>query len=135
VIADSSAWIVAWRSSGALGERFDELVLNGGVRTTAPVVLELLRGARSPAEHAHMRAGFHALPDVPITAATWRRAADVQGLLASRHGGRHRGVPPIDLLVAAAAEEAGLPVLHRDRDYELIADITGQQVRWFGDPA
>ena len=34
-----------------------------------------------------------------------------------------------DLLIAAAAELAELPVLHYDRDFELIAEVTGQPVR------
>ncbi|MHB8246485.1 MAG: hypothetical protein ACYDGN_14275 [Acidimicrobiales bacterium] len=34
------------------------------------------------------------------------------------------------LLIAAAAEAAGLVVLHYDRDFELIAEVTGQPVEW-----
>jgi hypothetical protein len=30
------------------------------------------------------------------------------------------------VIIAAAAELAGLTVLHLDKDFELIADITGQ---------
>jgi predicted nucleic acid-binding protein len=43
---------------------------------------------------------------------------------------QHRAVPLPDLLVAACAEKAGLIVLHYDADYERIAKLTGQQVRW-----
>jgi len=43
---------------------------------------------------------------------------------------QHRGVSIPDLLVAAAAEAAGLVVLHYDADYELIATATGQTVEW-----
>ncbi|HEY0806728.1 MAG TPA: PIN domain-containing protein [Pseudonocardiaceae bacterium] len=41
---------------------------------------------------------------------------------------RGRKLP--DLLIAAAAERRGLTVLHYDRDFELIADVTGQQHEW-----
>jgi predicted nucleic acid-binding protein len=34
-----------------------------------------------------------------------------------------------DLLVAAAAELAGVPVCHYDRHFEVIAEVTGQPVR------
>jgi len=34
-----------------------------------------------------------------------------------------------DLLIAATAELAGLELLHYDRHFELIAEITGQPVR------
>jgi NADH dehydrogenase/NADH:ubiquinone oxidoreductase subunit G len=35
-----------------------------------------------------------------------------------------------DLLIAAAAEGAGLAILHYDRDYDVIAAATGQEVEW-----
>ena len=35
-----------------------------------------------------------------------------------------------DLLIAAAAESAGVPVLHCDADFDRIAAITGQPTRW-----
>jgi len=54
------------------------------------------------------------------------RAAEVQVLLAER--GYHRAASVADLLVAAAAEAARLTVLHVDRDFELIAEVTGQPV-------
>jgi predicted nucleic acid-binding protein len=36
----------------------------------------------------------------------------------------------MDLLIAAAAELAGLVVLHYDRDYDRIAKVTGQRTKW-----
>ena len=42
----------------------------------------------------------------------------------------HRRVKRADLLIAAAAESAGVPVLHYDADFEVIAEITGQPTRW-----
>jgi predicted nucleic acid-binding protein len=56
-----------------------------------------------------------------------RRARQVQRLLASRSQ-RGRKVP--DLLIAAAAEQAGLTLLHYDNDFELIANVTGQRCQW-----
>lgn len=55
------------------------------------------------------------------------RARTVQAALAGR--GKHRGAPPSDLLIAASAE-GGVPVLHYDHDYDIIADVTGQPTRW-----
>ena len=57
-----------------------------------------------------------------------RRALEVQGMFAERS--QHRGVSLPDLLVAACAELAGLTVLHYDKDFERIAKLTGQPVRW-----
>jgi predicted nucleic acid-binding protein len=56
-----------------------------------------------------------------------RRARQVQRLLASRSQ-RGRKVP--DLLIAAAAEEAGLVLLHYDADFDHIARVTGQICEW-----
>jgi predicted nucleic acid-binding protein len=42
---------------------------------------------------------------------------------------RHRRIPLVDLLVAAAAESAEVPVLHYDRHFERIAEITGEPLR------
>ena len=52
------------------------------------------------------------------------RAVDVLTVLAER--GHHRAPSLPDLLVAATAERAGLTVLHVDKDFELIAEITHQ---------
>jgi predicted nucleic acid-binding protein len=54
------------------------------------------------------------------------RAVEVQLQLADR--GQHRAPSIPDLLVAAAAELSGLTVLALDKDFELIAQITGQRV-------
>ena len=66
------------------------------------------------------------MPVEYLTPAMERRAAEVQLLLADQ--GKHRapGVP--DLLIAATAERAGHTVLHLDKDFNLISDITGQPV-------
>ena len=62
------------------------------------------------------------------TAATHvRRALQVQRLLSARSQ-RGRKIP--DLLVAAAAEELDVGVLHYDSDFDLIASVTGQSCKW-----
>ncbi len=55
------------------------------------------------------------------------RVATVKKLLANQ--GRHRAPSVADLLVAATAELAGLSVLHLDKDFELIAEVTGQPLQ------
>lgn len=61
-----------------------------------------------------------------LTPAMEDRAIEVQGLLAAR--GQHRAPSIPDLLIAATAEALDLCVLHLDKDFELIAGITGQRV-------
>lgn len=38
------------------------------------------------------------------------------------------GIP--DLLIAAVARRHGVTVLHYDRDFELVATVTGQPTEW-----
>jgi predicted nucleic acid-binding protein len=64
------------------------------------------------------------MPTEYLTPAIEDRALDVQQVLADR--GTHRAPSIPDLLIAAAAELAGLTVLHLDKDFELIAEVTGQ---------
>ncbi|WP_342706616.1 PIN domain-containing protein [Paramicrobacterium humi] len=63
---------------------------------------------------------------VDLTPAGEARALEVQALLVAK--GHHRAPSVGDLLIAATAEAAGLTVLHVDKDFELIADVTGQPV-------
>ena len=52
------------------------------------------------------------------------RAVEVLTLLADR--GQHRAPSIPDLIIASTAELAGLTILHLDKDFEIIAGITGQ---------
>jgi predicted nucleic acid-binding protein len=104
-------------------------VRRGQIATCDMVRLELFRSARDAADLASARLEFAALPDIPIEKAQWRRALDVFEQLAARGPLHHRQVPAADLLIAAAAESAGIPVLHYDRHFEVIAEVTGQPVR------
>ena len=46
----------------------------------------------------------------------------------------HRAPSIPHLLIAAVAERFGLTVLHNDKDFDLIADITGQAVETLRGP-
>jgi predicted nucleic acid-binding protein len=108
---------------------FEPKVLGGLVASCTITDLEQLFSARSGEEHRARRADI-ALRFVPVAIdqGTLDRAVEVQGLLADR--GAHRGANVPDLVVAAAAERAGLTVLHYDADFELIATVTGQPTEW-----
>lgn len=67
------------------------------------------------------------MPVEYLTPAIEDRAVEVQLRLADQ--GQHRAPSIPDLLIAAAAELAGLTVLHVDKDFELIASTTGQSVQ------
>ena len=98
----------------------------GLVRMTTVTRLEVGNSARSGPD---LRAGLQqpplsAMPVEYQTPAIEDRAVEVLSLLADR--GQHRSPSIPDLIIAATAELAGLTILHFDKDFELIADITGQ---------
>ncbi|HEV8686555.1 MAG TPA: PIN domain nuclease [Gaiellaceae bacterium] len=127
-LADTSAWTTRHRDP-QVEEDFNDLVEDGEIAICEVVELELLWSARDAVDFVERRAALESLPEVSIDRAVWRRAIDVFQLLAERGPLHHREVKIPDLLVAAAAELTGIPVVHYDRDFETIAAVTGQPVR------
>ncbi|GAA1359247.1 PIN domain nuclease [Streptomyces beijiangensis] len=103
-----------------------------GLIATCPVTeLEFFYSARSAEDRAQgiedMRMIFGW---VPVDDRAYTRAWQVQEALTKR--GQHRSAGAVDLVVAATAELQGLTLLHRDRDFDCIAAVTGQPLQWYG---
>ncbi|HEX9529994.1 MAG TPA: PIN domain nuclease [Acidimicrobiales bacterium] len=125
-LIDKSALVRLGSSPEA--EEWAERIERGLVRITTITLLEVAYSARSAPD---MRAGLTGAPiaSMPIeylTPAIEDRALAVITALAER--GEHRGPSLPDLLLAATAELSRLTVLHLDKDFELIAQVTGQPV-------
>ncbi|MFF3557178.1 PIN domain nuclease [Streptomyces tsukubensis] len=86
--------------------------------------LELLYSARSVEGRAAVGQRLDQFAWCPVPDGVYRRARVVQQELTAK--GEHRSAGPVDLLVAAIAEQSGLTLLHYDRDFETIARVTGQ---------
>ena len=106
----------------------DELGLCDQVR------LEILYSARSARDYDALAQELSGLPSIPTGPSTFKRALDVQQLLARVGGLHHRSVKIADLIIAAAAEAAQATVLHYDSDYDRIAAVTSQAVQWIAPP-
>jgi predicted nucleic acid-binding protein len=106
----------------------EPLMLAGQIATCGIIDLELLYSAPSRAIYVELASLLRALPRVPLTEAVVDRALEVQAVLAATS--QHRSVSLPDLMVAACAEAAGLTVLHYDADFDRVARLTGQPVRW-----
>lgn len=123
LLIDNSAW--ARLGHADLPEpRTEEIAAAfeaGEVAVCLPFLLEAGYSARSGPDHARLFEELLSLPYMVIEQGVERRALDAQGQLA--RAGHHR-VPPVDLLIAALAENDGLDLLHYDADYELIAERT-----------
>lgn len=99
----------------------------GLVRISTVTRLEIGFSARSIDDHRAMftEPPITSMPVEYLTPAIEDRAIEVQAALAQR--GQHRAPSIPDVLIAATAELAELTVLHVDKDFELIAAITGQR--------
>ena len=126
-LIDKSALVRLARSNDA--EEWAGRIERGLVRISTVTRLEVGFSARSGKD---LRAGLERPPlaRMPIeylTPAMEDRAMEVQVALGER--GQHRAASIPDLLIAATAELAQLTVLHDDKDFELIAEITGQPTK------
>jgi predicted nucleic acid-binding protein len=107
-------------------EEWTRRIERGLVRICTVTRLEVGYSARSAQDHRSLLAEppIASMPVEYLTPRIEDRALELQSVLAER--GQHRAPSVPDLLVAATAELAELTVLHVDRDFDLIADITGQ---------
>jgi predicted nucleic acid-binding protein len=124
-LADKSA--LARMPIAAVRARLEPLLVDGLVATCGIIDLEIGFSAQTAAVHHETRRERRSLPRARIDDEVLGRAFEVQGMLAER--GQHR-LPIPDLVIAAAAESAGLTVLHYDADLERIAEVAGQEQDW-----
>jgi predicted nucleic acid-binding protein len=134
-----TSWLIDKSALVHLGDSPDAAewarrIERGLIRITTVTRLEVGYFARSGND---LRAGLRqppvsAMPVEHLTPAIEDRAVEVLTLLADRRQHRAPSVP--DLIIAATAELAGLTVLHRDKDFDLIASVTGQPAEWLSTP-
>ncbi len=108
------------------GEEWANRIERGLVRISTVTRLEVGYSARTAAQARSLSRTppISAMPVEYLTPAIEDRAIEVQLALAGK--GKHRAPAIPDLIIAATAELAGLTVLYLDKDFDLIADITGQ---------
>jgi predicted nucleic acid-binding protein len=127
-------WLIDKSALARLGASADatawaQRIQRGTVRIATVTLLEVGYSARDARDlHAGLRdPPVSSMPIEYLTPIAEDRAVQVLTLLADR--GQHRAPSIPDLIIAAIAEAAGLVVLHEDKDFELIADITRQPVQ------
>jgi hypothetical protein len=123
LLVDNSAWSLLL--SGAVPRPRINAVVDmldsEEIAACLPFLLEAGYSAQSAADHEQSVDRLAMLPFVPIDVEVEATARKAQRELA--RVGHHR-LPPIDLMIAACAHEAGMGVLHYDRDYDRIAELT-----------
>ena len=90
-----------------------EWIARGTVAASTPLLLETRAGRDLPPVDPGE------LPCLWISERAERRATELQDQLRAAH--QHLGVPPLDCLIAAIAEDHGASILHYDADFERIA--------------
>jgi predicted nucleic acid-binding protein len=132
VLPDTSSWVELRRATGSpvhrrLARLLDE---DADVAVTEPVVMELLAGVRSRRDLIDTRRLLLNLRMLRVGGLdTYERAAAIARLCRARGDTVRRG---IDCLVASVAIRDRVPVLHADRDFDVIARHTELRVEPVG---
>jgi hypothetical protein len=111
-----------------LAEWFNTQVADGLVLVCDVVILELVRLTPNEPRAKDVAERLRAFESVSASPGVWARVRELQLALAAN--GDHRRVPPVDLLIGVTAEQAGVPLVHYDRDYERLARVSALQHRW-----
>lgn len=129
----TTIWLIDKSAIGRLHLAVDaaqwaERIQRGLVRISTVTRLEVGFSARSAEDHRTVfrESPVASMPVEYLTPKIEDRSVEVQSALAER--GQHRAPSVPDLLISATAELAELTVLHLDKDFELIAELTGQPV-------
>jgi predicted nucleic acid-binding protein len=126
---DTGTWTwVRDRRFPELAPWFNAAAEAGFVLVCDLVILELTRLAPNEGRAREIADRLAAFEAIPMSSELWSRARRTQ--LALSASGDHRQVPPADLLLASAAEEAGVALVHYDRDYERIAGASALRHQW-----
>lgn len=125
ILVDTSAWIEYFRATGSatsvevrrlLSEDADQVAM------CEPVAMEILSGAIDDSKYTKLEQLVNGLPSLSVdNAVDFRVAAGIYR--AARRAGRTiRSIN--DCLIAAVAIRHGARVVHRDADFDVIADMT-----------
>lgn len=133
VLADTSAWMQARRDT-----RARDLLLGaierGEVCWCWPVRYELMVDARGSEGIAAVERTLESLREIPVDRSVQRAVlATMRELAAGGSHGAHR-FPLTDLAVAAAAQNAGIDILHFDQHLERLGDHLGVESHWIATP-
>ena len=124
-LVDSSAWVEFLRDTGSPAcLRFRELVTSG-IAVCDAVRMEILAGARNESHLSTLRDLLAEATIIPM------RASDYEDAAALYRHCRRRGETVrklLDCLIAAVAIRAAIPVLHNDRDFDVLARHTDLQL-------
>ena len=124
LFVDSSVWIdyFADRPTWQVEDLSRRLLTDEQVGLTDVVLTELLQGARDDGELARLESYL-----APFEVARLQSLDDFRLAAALHRAGRKAGTPiraTTDCLIAAVCIRDGLPLLHDDRDFDHLAEVS-----------
>lgn len=127
-VVDTSAWARA--SEPGVSELWADAARKGELVACPLVTLELLFDARDSIQVEEVAAALASLRQAPITRSVTDAAVmAVRELAANVSAGSHRVRVP-DALIASAASELGLGVLHYDHHFDRLSEVLGFHSQW-----
>ena len=133
LLADTSAWMQARRDAKAR-KRFLGAIERDDVRWCWPVRYELMVDAKGVDGIAAVERTLDGLREIPVDRGVQRAVlATMRELADEGSHGAHR-FPLTDLTVAAAAQAAGVGILHFDGHLERLGEHLGVEANWISEP-
>ena len=129
ILVDTSVWIVVFRKPSRF--LIESVVPMDEIVTCLPVIQEVLQGFLDERAFRLARDSMFSFPIIesPLTGAVFEEAAQLYRT-ARRAGVTVRS--SVDCLIAACAIRHELAVLHDDRDFSLLAQVSPLEERRLG---
>ena len=121
ILIDTSAWIEFLRDTGSPACQHVDELLAGEIAVCDPVRMEILAGARNDEHLQNLRGLLARASTIATEPVDYETAA---GLYRTCRRGGETVRKLIDCLIAAIAIKAGIPVLHADTDFDVLARHT-----------
>jgi predicted nucleic acid-binding protein len=125
ILVDTSAWIEFLRNTGSATDQRVNRLLARDIAICHPVRMEVLAGARDDQHVIQLRRLLARAALIPTEPADYETAAALYRTC-RRRGATVRKL--IDCLIAAHAVRTGIPVLHADSDFTLLARHTALRI-------
>lgn len=125
ILIDTSAWVEFLRNTGTPVCNLVDELLAGDIAVCDPVLMEVLAGARDESHLLSLRRLLARAAVIPVQPTDYEDAAALYRRC-RRQGETVRKL--IDSLIASVALRAGVPILHYDADFDVLARHTELQI-------
>lgn len=124
IIVDTSVWIDFFHGKDSPEIHALERILAAGedICVCGVILTEVLQGIHEDRDYRETLSRFEFFLFLPMNQRTFIKAAELYRIL------RHKGITirnTVDCMIAAVAIEHDIPLLHKDRDFNAIAEYCG----------